>query len=280
MLTLKSPAKINWCLRVIGKRNDGYHDLWTVMQKINLFDMLQFRVLEKDIKVHTDSLLEIGEKENLVYRAAKKLKEKTGYRGGVEIALKKNIPAQAGLGGGSSNAAYTLMGLNELWRLGLSRYDLIELASELGSDVPFFLIDGIGLVEGKGDRVRSLGKGKEERWLLLVKPPFGVSTKEAYGRLKNYTQKIEKPEKIVKGIVSGSIEDVVPHVVNDLESAVFQIYPELQRIKERLIKEGALCALLSGSGSTVFGLFRSKDDAVSASYRFDNLWVRVVSTVN
>ncbi len=279
MLTLKSPAKINWCLRVFGRRKDGYHDLWTVMQRVTLFDELRFRKLKRDVRVYTDPELGIQEEENLVFKAALKLKEKTGFKGGVEVFLKKNIPPQAGLGGGSSNAATTLKGLNELWGLRLEPEVLREVASELGSDVPFFLTEGVCVVEGKGERVRSIGKSMRQRCLLLVKPDYGISTKEAYDRLDMYSSPVENPERIFEIIVSGSDEELSGVMVNDLEGASFQIAPELGEIKERLLKMGALKALLSGSGSTLFGLFSTEEEAMRASEEFKNYWTEVVKTL-
>lgn len=280
MLTLKSPAKINWCLRILGKRSDGYHDLWTIMQRVSLYDEIQFRRLSEDmIRVITEPELDLRQEDNLVYRAAELLKKRTGYAGGVEIFLKKNIPLQAGLGGGSSNAACALKGLNELWTLGLSRSELIEIAAELGSDVPFFLMDGVVLLEGKGERVRSLGEGQSQRWLLLVKPSFGISTREAYTRFKEYTLKIEQAEQIINTILTGTVDDLTSCMVNDLEKTVFKICPHLKEIKERLIENGAIASLLSGSGSTVFGLLRTAQQAQKLSQYFKKYWTKVVVTI-
>ncbi len=280
MLTLRSPAKINWCLRILGKRSDGYHDLWTIMQRISLFDELQFRKLSEDvIRVITEPELDLKQEDNLVYRAAELLKKRTGHAGGVEIFLKKNIPLQAGLGGGSSNAATTLKGLNELWGLGLESEMLREVASELGSDVPFFLMDGVVLLEGKGERVRFLGEGQKKRWLLLVKPSFGVSTREAYARFKEYTLQVEQTEQIINTILTGTEDDLTSCMVNDLEKTVFQIYPHLKEIKEKLIENGAIASLLSGSGSTVFGLLRTAQQAQKLSHYFKKYWTKVVVTI-
>ncbi|RMG67892.1 MAG: 4-(cytidine 5'-diphospho)-2-C-methyl-D-erythritol kinase [Nitrospirae bacterium] len=277
MLTLKSPAKINWCLRVLGKRPDGYHDIWSVMQKIDLFDTLHFRRTPGGISVYTEPDIGVRPEENLVYRAAHLFKNYTSCPFGVEVYLKKEIPAQAGLGGGSSNAATTLLALNRLWDSGLDKRALMGMAKELGSDVPFFLSESLAVVQGRGERITPLEGEQRKRWLLLVKPSFGVSTKEAYSGLDRYsTSGIDITGADV--FLKGSDEELCPYLINDLEKVAFRLYPELSRLKERLLEGGSLCALMSGSGSALFGLFPSRQDAEVAAKGFNDCWHRVVST--
>jgi len=171
-ITLNAPAKINWFLDIVDKRDDGYHNIVTAMQFVNLFDHLTF---EKAEKIEVICSLNIPVAENLVYKAAVLIKKYSSYNGGARITLKKEIPHSAGLGGGSSDAAYTLMGLNRLWVLGLNTEKLTGLASETGSDVPFFIRGPFSLAEGRGERVNDLNI-KSNVAMLLVKPEISISS--------------------------------------------------------------------------------------------------------
>ncbi len=280
-LVLKAPAKINWALYVLDKRNDGYHNILSLMQCIELYDTLIFE--ESDcVEVITD--IKVPVKENLVYKAALLLNDRLGIKRGVRIRLYKEIPSGAGLGGGSSDAAYTLMGLNKFWDLRLSREELKLFGSEIGSDVPFFFHCPIGIVEGKGDIIKPLDINNRYT-ILLVKPSVSISTVWAYGQLTkreieltNIVNKFNNIQLIYNTLKSGDISSIKSKAINDFEGLVISEYPVIGEIKERLLDAGALVAIMSGSGSTVFGLFEDMQKAVDASRHFLSYWNRVVLT--
>ena len=255
-------AKVNLYLDVLRKREDGYHDILTIFQSISLADEL---VIERSegIWVECDVPgLPSGEM-NLAYRAAKLLKETAGLKAGVRIEIHKRIPIGAGLGGGSADAAAVLVGMNELFNLNLPRGTLMELGSEIGADVPFCILGGTALGEGIGNRLTKL-PFIGEVWFLLLNPAIHISTGWAYKNLR-----LTKPRgnaniliQRFKGI--NSPESVSSLLYNLFETVVFPEYPEVARLKVRLQESGALGALMSGSGSTVFVIFRSREEAETA----------------
>jgi 4-diphosphocytidyl-2-C-methyl-D-erythritol kinase len=280
-ITLKSPAKINWFLYVTGKRWDGYHNLFSLMQKISLYDTISLEP-SNDENIHIISNTDIPIKDNLIYRAAVALKNHTGHHGGATITLHKEIPLEAGLGGGSSNAATTLLGLNKLWDLKLSEKELIELASGIGSDVPFFISKGPTLVEGKGEKITQIVfTSNLNLFILIVKPDFGVSTSTAYKEIKSYSKIRGNLMEQTKEVFIKKRYDLLSHIMrNDLEEPVFRLYPELKEIKNELLNYGALGALLSGSGSSLFGVFKKRNEAEKASEPFKNkYWIRIVMPI-
>lgn len=280
MLSINSPAKINWFLKVLGRREDGYHEIHSVMQTISLHDTLTFEKTEGALGVITEEDIDIPAEENLIYKAAVRLRDQTQTRSGACITLTKRIPLQAGLGGGSSNAAATLKGLNDIWELDLSTHRLAEIGGGIGSDVPFFIHGGIAVAEGRGEVIKPINNSPAGINLLIVKPGFGVSTPVAYSSLKNYSQKdTGLPQKLINLLANRKLEKVSRLLSNDLEEPVFRLYPELKSIKNRLLENGALAALLCGSGSSVFGVFPDKRRATDAAERFSDLWHRVVETV-
>jgi len=263
-LSLKAPAKINWFLTIIDKREDGYHNIMSLMQCISLYDNLIFE--------HADSIdvvsnLDIPLNDNIVYRAASLLKQYTAYSKGAKIILQKNIPVSAGLGGGSSNAAYTLSGLNTLWGLDLSKRELGSIGAEIGSDVPFFLNGPFALVEGMGEKVTPFTLETASPFvLLLVKPQIPVSTSWAYAHFdklnRNELTKMTVDIKLfcqaIKKLDFASLSTMLN---NDLEKVVIERYPVIREIKYKLLEVGAVISAMSGSGPTVFGVFNSKDAA-------------------
>jgi 4-diphosphocytidyl-2-C-methyl-D-erythritol kinase len=277
-LSLIAPAKINWFLKIIGKRDDGYHNIRTLMQCINLYDNLIFE--------HTDDLeivcdLNIQLIDNLVFKAASLLKKYTTYRKGARIILKKNIPVSAGLGGGSSDAAFTLSGLNKLWGINLNKKELNSIASEIGSDVPFFLEGPLALVEGKGEKVTPF-KNTSSITLLLVKPPISVSTAWAYSCYDNKSELTKKPVDIklfFQAFNNKDFDSLNTLLDNDLEKVVIEKYPVIKEIKNSMREMGAAIASMSGSGPTVFGVFDSMEAAKSASEGFKDCWIAVVQTI-
>ncbi len=274
--SLNTPAKINWILSVVGKRGDGYHSIISPMQCVSLFDSLTF---EEADEVELVSDLNVPVEQNLVYRAAVLLRNYSSAHCGAKITLKKDIPVGAGLGGGSSDAACTLIGLNKLWALNLSREDLRMLGSEIGSDVPFFMGGPFSLVEGRGEKISEL-KTMSPVDMLLVKPDIAVSTAWAYGSyegeltkkgidIKLFCQTLERKD-------FASLRD---QVFNDLERVVVSRYHAIADIKKMLIENGAIISLMSGSGSAVFGVFVSAGEARMASANMGKNWCRVVRTL-
>jgi 4-diphosphocytidyl-2-C-methyl-D-erythritol kinase len=276
-ISLKAPAKINWFLSVLNKREDGYHNIISPMQCVDLFDTLSFEEAEE---LHVLSDLDIPAEMNLVHKAAVLLKKVSLHKSGAMIELKKNIPVAAGLGGGSSDAAYTLIGLNRLWGLNFDKGVLMRLAAELGSDVPFFLAGPLALIEGRGERVTELNT-EGSMIILLVKPEIAVSTSWAYNLFE--TRLTKKPVDIklfCQALVRKNFAFLRDTVFNDLEDVVIRRFPVISDIKRRLAQDGALLSLMSGSGSTVFGVFNTKEEAVRASKNMPGQWCRVVRTLN
>lgn len=259
-MKLLAPAKINLYLEIISKRQDGYHNLESVMHTVSLCDELEFLASDK-IELICDKDVCSPEK-NLVYKTAVKLKEKYSLNNkGVKIILKKNIPTGAGLGGGSSDAAATILALNKYWNLNLSKKELEEFAATIGADVPFFLTGGTAKIEGIGDIVKKI-KVNDKYHFVLVKPDFGVSTVEAYSKIKMPLTNINKFNKIIEMLESCRLDKAISKDLffNRFESTVFSDYPEIQKIKSVLSDLGAV-SLMSGSGATVFGLVSDEQEA-------------------
>ncbi len=247
MLSVFSPAKINLFLRVLGKRLDGYHELSTLMQTISLGDTLHFQLDEYDSLSCTDAAIPT-DTSNLVLKAASLFRRKTGVKLGLKIHLNKHIPTQAGLGGGSSNAATTLWAFNELTGKGISLDELKAWSSEIGSDIPFFFSQGTAHCTGRGEKVLAL-PNLPSRSCWIVKPSLGLSTPDVYQRLRlNKVLEIRDGQDLELFFTSTS------HYFNDLEQPAFEIRPELQELKIFLSKRGFETVLLAGSGSAFFCL--------------------------
>jgi 4-diphosphocytidyl-2-C-methyl-D-erythritol kinase len=264
--TLPSFAKINWVLRVLGRRQDGFHELHTIFQTITLHDNLKFSARSDDkLQLTCDSPDIPVDESNLILRAAIALRTRYGIQKGASIHLEKVIPVEGGLGGGSSNAAITLLGLSHLWKIKTNRQELMLTGASLGADVPFFLTGGTALGTGPGTDVRSINDAWA-RHLLIVKPQSKVSTAEAYKALD--APALTKPDSDT--ILSISCADVQftdfhPDALhNDLEPVVFHLKPEIERAKNSLLRAGARLALLAGSGSSVFGVFENQEAQVGA----------------
>ncbi len=276
-LSLRAPAKINWFLSVAGRREDGYHDIVSPMQCVSLYDSLDF---EESDGIELESGMDIPVANNLVYRAAVLLREESSRELGARISLRKEIPAAAGLGGGSSDAAFALIGLNRLWGLHKGREELMGLAAAIGSDVPFFLNGPFSLIEGRGERVTALTPASTVT-MLLVKPDVAVSTAWAYGEYKaELTKKGVDLKMFCRALAGKDFAFLRRAIFNDLERTVIERYAVVGEIKEMLIKNGAAVSCMSGSGPTVFGIFRSQREALDASARMGEHWCRVVQTLN
>jgi len=262
-LRLRANAKINLFLEVLDKRSDGYHNIETVFQSINLHDVITLRENKSNVvEIRCDHPQVPLDSSNLAYRAAELLLSESGERYGVQIHILKNIPVGAGLAGGSTDAAATLIGLNELWGLGYSVEDLLRMASELGADVPFCVMGGTALGRGRGDELTRLTSFPETP-IVIANPGFQISTAWAYGSLKNLRlTRTRKSANILIGKmqrsdVSGSGEELF----NIFESVITEQYPLVRKIKEEFIRSGALGALMTGSGPTVFALARDMSSA-------------------
>jgi len=259
-----APAKLNLGLAVVGKRADGYHDLLTIFQTIDLADTLMFRPRTHGIGlgVDGDPTLPLGE-DNLIVRAATLLARERGVDQGAEIMVTKRIPAGAGLGGGSSDAAATLLGLETLWGLDADPVLMKRIALELGSDVPFFLTGGTARGEGRGEVLTPLPDPPALGWLLAI-PDVRCSTREVFANLEpGLTGSIQKLRILEEAIHHGDVEAFARHIVNDLEPGVVRMQPRLARIREALVRLGAMTVGLTGSGSAMFALFRSQGDIAS-----------------
>jgi 4-diphosphocytidyl-2-C-methyl-D-erythritol kinase len=275
LLALKAHAKINWSLLVTGKRSDGYHSIRSLIQCLSLHDTLTFEE-SGTIDVITDADIEL--KKNLVYRAAHLLRKASGIRKGARIKLSKNIPIAAGLGGGSSNAACTLKGLIKLWDINMPDTDISSLAASLGSDVPFFMNGPSALVEGRGENVSPVTINTACT-IVLAKPHFGVSAAEAYSGVRNTSASDNTIELLLSALSEQDYESLSSLVRNDLEKPVFKTYPAIKEIKDRMLQSGAVVSAMSGSGSTVFGVFRNRQEGTRAIASFQPLWSVTAETL-
>jgi 4-diphosphocytidyl-2-C-methyl-D-erythritol kinase len=264
-----APAKLNLLLKITGQRADGYHELLSVLVPVDLYDKLKIGKLKEGLEVYWSGReLPEGE-DSLVHRAAIRFFERSGIRGGARIMVIKKIPIASGLGGGSSDAGATLKGLNKLWGNPLSRGDMEELALSLGADVPFFLLQRPSIATGIGEILQPI-EGFPLFWYVIVSPSLMVSTAWAYKRIKlKLTDNCNQSRiKILKKFIF-RIPDLLS---NDLESVTLSRYPFLCSIKASLIKLGALGALMTGSGPSLFGLFDSAQKAHEAGAAMIRLW--------
>jgi 4-diphosphocytidyl-2-C-methyl-D-erythritol kinase len=263
-VTAEAPAKLNLHLEVVGKRSDGYHDLWTVFQAIDLLDTVSVRPGKGPgfrLEVEGPEPAPTGP-ENLVLRAADALAARLGETRGAEIHLKKRIPPGTGLGGGSSDAAATLLALEALWGRALDPGDRAALALDLGSDVPFFLRGGTALGEGRGERLGPFPAPPRAGYLLVI-PDFRIATPDAYRALeRRLTAPRTGPRMLKTACERGGFESFVENIGNDLEAGVVRIQPRLARMKQELRSRGAAYAGITGSGSALFAVFRSPTEAM------------------
>ena len=261
-VTLKAYAKINLSLDIIGRRDDGYHELESVMQSVSLCDDVTLTLTSQPTITISCSDKNIPcDERNTAYKAAKLMLNLAAVKCGCEIVINKRIPSQAGLGGGSADAATVIKALNKALELNFDEHELAKIGSQVGADVPFCIYNGTCLCKGIGEDVEVLPNSKKYH-VVIVKPNFGISTPEAY---KNFDKKsIESArasDKLAEAIKNG--EDICNLIANDLEIAAEN--EEIEAIKAKLIENGALCAQMSGSGSAVFGLFIAKENALTAN---------------
>jgi len=263
-IRIRSFAKINLALAVLGKRPDGYHDIQTVFQSISIHDELEFRLSDR-LELHCKNLPGVPKEDNLVWKAANMLTEAVSGRFGASIVLKKRIPSGAGLGGGSSNAAATLLGLCRLWKIGIPEFDLQPLAAELGSDVPYFLSGGTAMGSGRGEKIHPL-PDLPTRHLAVIFPGVQVPTVEAYRSLNLGLTSATEDNRIQ--CFCGQLKNdpsLLTGIFNDFEASILPAYPPILQAKNFLGRQGAAVTLMSGSGSAVFGFFDDEESALAAS---------------
>ena len=256
-MVLEACCKINLGLRIVRKREDGYHDLQTVMCHVRgLYDVVEVEAMQGEGVefVGRGIVVDCPAEKNLCVRAARLMQERYGV-GGVRITLDKRVPFGAGLGGGSSDATAVIVAINEMFRLGLERSALAELAAELGSDTPFFVYDEPQYCTSRGEVMESTTLNLHGLWLVVVKPQEGVSTAEAYSGVKPCV-----PNDDLRELLQESVDRWQGSVVNDFEGHILAAHPCIAEIKAALIDNGAVDASMSGSGSAVFGLFKSRPE--------------------
>jgi 4-diphosphocytidyl-2-C-methyl-D-erythritol kinase len=265
---ISSPAKINLGLRILGKRPDGYHEINTVFQEISLCDKIEFHPAHDWSLEVRGADLDSGA-SNLVSRAAALLSREAGVPCHASVLLDKRIPIGGGLGGGSSNAAITLIGLNRLWNIGISTIRLRELAADIGSDCAFFIHGGLAQGTGRGE-ILDLRRGHFQGEIVIAAPGFSVSTKWAFGTGRFPLTNAEKSVILPLYSCSMSVRSHQLEVFgNDFESIVFSKYSELFRIKQTFLEHGAVVSMLAGSGSSVFGIFKERSQAMHAAQQLE-----------
>ncbi len=258
MLYVKAPAKINLTLDVLYKRPDNFHEVEMVMTTVDLADRISLESREDGVIqiISTDNFVP-NDHRNFAYQAARLIKDTYGIKQGVSITIEKEIPIAAGLAGGSSDAAATLKGLNELWNLGLSIDELAELGAKIGSDVSFCVYGGTALATGRGEIIKEI-PAPPNCWVVLAKPKIGVSTAEVYGGLKVKGLEHPNTKQMIKAIETKDYELLCSSLGNVLETVTFKLHPEVIMLKEQMKRFGADATLMSGSGPTVFGLVDSE----------------------
>lgn len=269
MIKYKAYAKINLHLKVFPRDKSGYHKIETIFQSIDLADELAFFKAD-DLIFECSGFNVPRDADNLIIKAAQRLKDFSGYKKGAKIILKKNIPVQAGLGGGSADCARALIALNKLWKLNLRKSCLYSIAKSLGSDVTFNLRPGLAVGRGYGEILEYMNFTLK-LYFLIVKPDFGIQTAWAYNAFDSkhspspWNKNLKEALKSLKNNDRESLKDLLK---NDLERPVLLKYPKIKDIKEEMVKQGAEVSLLSGSGSAVFGIFVKKEDIFNASRIF------------
>ncbi len=287
LLHKKSPCKVNLLLNILGRRPDGYHELETVMQPVNLCDRLTFERSGRTVKLSCSNAALPVDVRNLVHRAATSFLSAAKINDGVRIHLEKKIPLAAGLGGGSGNAATTLLALNELFDQPLTALKLDQLAAAIGSDAPFFLQSRPALATGRGEIIRPLGDfpALRGRAFLLIHPGFGIATPWAYQNLARFPEALNgqpgRAQKLIAGLQAGDLGAASAEFYNALEAPALEKFPVLALFQEFLRTNGALAALMSGSGSTTFAIAENTGAADALAEKFKskfgpNCWTAVV----
>ena len=276
-IELKSRAKINLSIDVLGKRQDGYHLVEMIMQTVDLYDLIKIKELETNNVIIKSNSLDIPLNENnIVYKAINLLRNKFNINKGVEVFIQKNIPIAAGMAGGSSNAAAVLVGLNKIWNLGLSEIELQKIGLSLGADVPFCISGKAALAKGIGEKLTYITGLPRKVSILICKPELFISTKEVYQNLDldNIGNKPNN-ELLVDMLKDENIKSVANNMVNVLENVTVKNHREIKEIKDIMINNNALGAMMSGSGPTVFGLYNDKKDALKGKQELQKRYKQV-----
>lgn len=269
-ISIKAYAKINLGLDVIRKRNDGYHDVCMIMQSVELHDNLIIKKSDKpDITIRSNSIYVPNDRRNLIYKAASLFLDVNAINSGLDITLNKRIPVSAGLAGGSSDAAATLKGLNCLFECNMTDKELMDLGVQIGADIPYCIMLGTALSEGIGEKLTAL-PSMPDCYILLVKPDVNVSTKYVYENLQ-LNDSIIHPNitAMIEAIKAADLDTLASRMDNLLQTVTIKMHPIIEDIKKEMIRLGALNSIMSGSGPTVFGLFRDKAKAQKA---YDQFW--------
>jgi 4-diphosphocytidyl-2-C-methyl-D-erythritol kinase len=273
-------AKVNLRLHVLGRRPDGYHELRTIFQSITLHDVLELSKLRgRSIELEIDDPALPNGRENLVYRAIEAMRRELNYRGGIHARLSKQIPVARGLGGGSSDAAAAIIGMLRLTGKKMPLARAVEIGSQLGADVPFFLFGGRALGVNRGDELYPLPDGPKYSVVVVSPSNIAVSTRDAFQWISSDLTKRKSPTKISSFCALCWSRQEVP-LANDFEGPVFRRHPRLAAIKRELLRQGATEAALAGSGSAVFGLFRSPAQARRSAFGFPEDQAFVIETIN
>jgi len=261
---IDSYSKINLTLNILAKRQDGYHNIETIMQSINLADRIFIKEEKEGIKIKCNHPLVPIDTQSLTYRSAEKILNRYRITKGVKIEINKKIPLASGMAGGSANSASILVGINKLFALNLSNKDLREIGEELGMDVPFCIQNGTALAYHRGEKVTLLSPVNPPLWIIIINPGFEIPTKWAYNNLDLSLIKREKnnTKAMLEALKEDEARGIAKNLFNSFEELIIKKYPEIGKIKDRLIEEGALGALMSGSGPTVFGIAQNKEQAL------------------
>ena len=262
-IQLKSRAKINLSIDVLGKRPDGYHLVEMIMQTIDLFDIIKIFSIEEDKIIIESNSKDIPlDSKNIVYKAADLIKNHCNIRKGIKIYIEKNIPIAAGMAGGSSNAAAVLVGLNKLWNLNLSKDELKVLGLKLGADVPFCIEGEASLAENIGEKLTKIDGLSQDAFVLVCKPDLFVSTKEIYEEIDSkIIEKRPNNKLLIKLLKENNIEMLAKNMYNVLEEVTKEKYPVIKEIEKVMMENDALGSMMSGSGPTVFGIYDNKEQA-------------------
>ncbi len=260
-MKIKAYGKVNIALDVIGKREDGYHLLRMIMQTVNIYDELTFTPCDKGIHITCDKEFVPTDKRNLVYKAIELFCKTYDVHSGVKVHIQKNIPVEAGMAGGSTDAAAALKGMRDLYRPKIRDEELMELGVNIGADIPYCIKGGTALCEGIGEIITPL-KPFNNKLMVIVKPNFGVSTVETYKKF-NLQEVIEHPkvDELINAIENDNFKYVAKNMMNLLELVTIKKHSEIQKIKDVMLEQGALGGLMSGSGPTVFSFFDNEGDA-------------------
>ena len=263
-IEIDSYSKINLTLNILGKRQDGYHNIETIMQSINLADRIFIKEEKEGVKIKCSHPQVPVDTQSLAYRSAEKILNRYRITKGVKIEIDKKIPLASGMAGGSANSASILVGINKLFALNLSNKDLRGMGEELGMDVPFCIQNGTALAYHRGEKVTPLPPINPPLWIIIINPGFEIPTKWAYNNLDLSLIKGEKnsTKAMLEALNEGEARGIAKNLFNSFEGLIIKKYPEIGKIKDRLIEESALGALMSGSGPTVFGIAQNKEQAL------------------